>query len=511
MQKLAQVFLTVIDIKTNKINRSKLIALIALEVIIVLFVVLKLSGIKIPYLSSRASNNYSGALADPNKASGAPAVDTIRSVTVYSTSGTLGDSGLYPYLEKTLPAIKANGFNTIWFVTVWTNFDPTPLAPNHQYNSQAFENTRQVLSLLQRNNMRAIIGLNYLGTGWSPDFNNDGRRDATDFCDWLSNPSKYQSFERYTQQFLSEISDYHNIVYPTVFTENSEPCGWADTAHAKQLATLLRSTLGSLPTRMPAKIRPQFTFGYHDYSIINLGWGNGDSPIASPNPYDFVSMVGYGMDNVANNQIAVELDARAARFKNLYPKMPLLIGEAGATNCNNQDANQARVDLQIAAYAKKRNYGLNIWGWQPGPPAGDCNPNLAYGGLALTNQDGSLKKAAKDLKAFFATGTVPTGAAPVISGAGLNTSYNPWVIWVTASNLSANSKIRLLDATGAQWGGDIPTSLSADKSWLSASLPGNSPPSRCNAGKTCNISVQIVDSAQGLVSGSYTLQLPAVQ
>lgn len=311
----------------------------------------------------------------------------IKSVTYYTTLSTT-----YQELQSTLPAIKSTGFNTVWLVNVWSEFNPKPLTTPPVYNEQAFTNLKFVLALLKANNMQVILPLNYLGQGWRPE--------GID-CNWIKNPTMYGAFETYVKEFLTRIVDYHDIVYIMVFTEETEPC--SGLSSWQEHASLLRPTLGSLPTRIPLDLRSKFRIGYHDYSLINLAYSFPDSPIQSPISFDFVSMVAYGLEDKTDSDIKSEVNLRASRFKQLYPNTPLIIGEFGGRACGNDD-NQSRVIINIVSDAMDKGFGFNLWGWKPGPPNQECT-NPVYGGLAITNQDGSLKKAAVEIKTFLTSNT----------------------------------------------------------------------------------------------------------
>jgi hypothetical protein len=314
-------------------------------------------------------------------------VRPFRATTIYILNGTLGTTALQQYLEANLPAIKANGFDTVYLPAVWKDFDPTPLTG--PYNSTAFQNARAALATIDYHGMDAVIGLNYIGVGYAPDFGSVLPQDQA--CDWARTPDVYAAFERYAEQFMRELTDFNDMVYLMVFTESAEGCGLATPEAAQAVATRLRTTLGSLPSRMPASLRRKWRWGYHDYSIVNLGWGNGSSPIMSPNPFDFVSMVAYNVSDIN------ELNTRAARFKALYD-VPLMVGEAGANGCPGATPPQSTVDTQIVTWALDNGYGFNIWGW---PNAGEAECTNVYGGYALTNQDGTPNEAALAIKAIL--------------------------------------------------------------------------------------------------------------
>src|SRR5205807_2357807 len=134
---------------------------------------------------------------------------------------------------------------------------------------------------------------------------------------------------------------------------------------AGELADRLKTTLGSLPERLPPRLRAQFAIGYHDNSLIDLGWSGSKSPIASPDPFNFLSMSVYGLERETPTEIAQDLDARVARFRAVDPTAPLLIGEFGASRCKGGPRNQARVESAIASYAIQHEIGFNVWHWRP--------------------------------------------------------------------------------------------------------------------------------------------------
>lgn len=313
----------------------------------------------------------------------------IRSVTFNIPGEDLGASDqFYNKLSVALPSIKQTGFNAVWLVNWWQVFEPTAL-PQPTYNQDAFTRLKKVLDLLRANNMKAILGVNYIG-GYRPPQGVDGLH-------WIQNPDQYKAFETYLAKYLTEIKSYNDMAYVMVFTENSEPDGMADQSHAQQLANLLRPTLGSMPTRLPQDLRNLFTIGYHDYSTINLGWANGQSPITSPNPYDFVSMVAYGQDLSSYADINTEMAVRAQRFKSLYPNTPLMIGEIGGDYCSNNEQNQARVAGTIVSYALKNSMGSNVWGWTNKGSCGSAENDQ----FSLTNSDGSQRQITSILKRVF--------------------------------------------------------------------------------------------------------------
>jgi len=414
----------------------------------------------------------------------------IKSVTFYDFPAT--NEQRLQHLKEALPQIKASGINTIWLVSSWRTYNPKPLANPPIYSDSEFETLKETLRLLKENNMKVILGLNYLGQGWSPE--------GIDACNWIRNATMYDAFETYVKEFLTRISDYNDSVYILFFTENSVPCGMFNRTNATYVAALLRPTLGSLPSRLPSDLRSKFRIGYHDYTLINLGWAGGDSPIKDPIGFDFLSFVAYYpfYDN-ATMSIQEGMALRVSRFRALYPNTPLIIGEFGASSCgSNGESYQAQIDGALVNYSVSHDFGFNLWGWRPLYPASlECTSPVG-GGLAITNQDGSPKKTVYVLSSIL---------GPKIESGGINTQYQPWAVWLIGKNLNSNLVVQLFDGSST-WGGNRSITLSTDETWLSFQLPSNIPPSGCNIGNSCTISAMLIDQNSGLSSNKFPLTLP---
>lgn len=95
---------------------------------------------------------------------------------------------------------------------------------------------------------------------------------------------------------------------------------------------------------------------------------------------------------------------------------------------------------------------------------------------------------------------------PNIENGGVVITYNPWAVWLKGTNFSKKLLARAYDQ-GSKWGGDIPIVLGSDGNWLSLQLPANSPPSKCNLGKSCTVTLILVNS-QGVSSNEFLLTLP---
>lgn len=271
----------------------------------------------------------------------------LHSVTYYPSPAS--DKELNSWLAE----LKQTGFNSLWLVNAWKDFNPRPLANPPVYDDAAFLRLTQTLDLLRQNNMKAILPLNYVGPA----------PEGINACRWTVDLPMYQAFETYVNEFLRRIEPYSDMVYILFFTEGSEPC--IPGIGAKQMAALLRPTLGSLPQRLDPQLRSKFKIGYHDYSLINLNWASGESPIQMPLSYDFLSGNAYDFETKTDQEIIGGLNSRRDNFKKIYPFTPFIMGEFGAFPCNDSTReNQARVLKTGIQYLLDQNLGFNIWQWQ---------------------------------------------------------------------------------------------------------------------------------------------------
>lgn len=67
-------------------------------------------------------------------------------------------------------------------------------------------------------------------------------------------------------------------------------------------------------------------------------------------------------------------------------------------------------------------------------------------------------------------------SAPVITNAGVVKSYNPWVIWVTGTNLTSPLTIAIYNRDGSLWGYGTGVAYGSGGTNISFSLPSNTPP-----------------------------------
>lgn len=433
----------------------------------------------------------------------------IKSVT-YHVNG-LGKVALKNQLEADIPTIKRAGFNTVWLVYPWVYFDPNPTLTPRTYNQTSFDNLKSTLEVLKRNNMQAILPLQYFGPGWAPTGINSQN--------WIQDPVTYPLYKQFVNEFMRQILPYSNITLLLFHTEGATVGNdWTD---AVKNARSIRATLGNIPTQLDPTLRSKFRIGFHDFILINLDWSTClgtdiksipnhcgssiESPIASPNPFDFISMVGYetlgsfngataSWTQTSNDSIRANLQARADRFRQLYPTTPLIMGEYGYRGCENSPNEQARIVKTATQFALDNAIGFNLWGWKTS--LGECSL-AALDGLAITNQNGTLTPAAKELKQIFNPTTV--------TSASYNTDYSPWAVGVTGLQIDKTTYVNLYK-NDKLWVSRHPAFVAADKSFVSFNLPSNPTP-------TEKIEFALIDdlgfSSNKYLMGSTPLALPS--
>jgi hypothetical protein len=411
----------------------------------------------------------------------------------YSAIRSVAVAPDYALLAQQIPAMKAAGYNTVWLGLVWADYERHVLPAPAVYSDQKFAELRQILDLLRASNMEAILGLDYVWGAGLP-----GAPEGIDAARYLQDPAMLHGFDDYVAQVMTRIQGYADMVHLLVFTEGSEPGPLADYHDPAALCSAFQSSLGSLPSRLPASLRSQFSIGYHDYSLISLNWGNGCSPIRSPIAFDFVSMVQYNMEPYTTAQIAAIMDQRAGWFHALYPTTPLILGEFGTSHCPpNSDAIQASLDGAMSQLAIDRRLGFNMWAWNRLAPGGECAggaPGFGiYDPAATTPAIAALRPV----------------LAPHLTAGGVVTAFEPWAVWLAGQNLTSSTRIQL-SVAGSRWGGDLALTLTPDWSGASFSLPSDIAPLGCNRGQWCNVSAVAVDAMTGLASPALTLAVPPV-
>jgi len=93
---------------------------------------------------------------------------------------------------------------------------------------------------------------------------------------------------------------------------------------------------------------------------------------------------------------------------------------------------------------------------------------------------------------------------PSVSSTGTNTAYNPWVVWVTGSNITSTSTVTVYDSNNQLWGAGTGLAFTGNTG-VNFSLPGNIPPSKCNLTTTCTLTFKIRNEYGQEGTGSFTM------
>jgi len=325
-------------------------------------------------------------------------------------------------LAKEIDKIKAQGFNTVWMggVAIWAQLQPTPGV----WDEARFKNLVAHLELLKKKNMRAIYQLNYVGEGFSPT--------GIDGCYWFDKPDQVQKFSDFTKELAGRLEEYNSMIYYMVYTEQTKSCllkrnlpyyypGYKMesishsssvpitepyTSYQKSDATVvnnfLKASIGSLPQKLPKAIREQMFIGIHDVTV-SRGFITGDTPVQSPNNFDYFSFAFYPDENdiKLNSTYAFalqQLNAGLNRIRAHFPTTPIILGEFGwptwngsqfvaAEHSSGRDATYtAMLDWSIM-----NKIGFNTWAWLP---RFIDNPEQEYStyeeSLQLTLRNGTL-------------------------------------------------------------------------------------------------------------------------
>lgn len=317
----------------------------------------------------------------------------------------------FDLFERDLSRIQALGFNAVWQVfPLFLYVDEA--APELKLNETRMRLFERKLALLRERRMRLLWGLNYFWPTQSPN--------GFDPQNWIHDPERITLFDQMVIALLRRAEPYNDVALPFVFVEGTEPdySLYLDAEALTAYLTDLRHALGELPTRLPAELRAKFRMGFHDYSILTLGWGRGASPLPEQHSFDFLSFNFYPKYGFDPNPIPLlterpdpaafqslvrrELEARIARFTRLYPNTPLLAGETGFSSCYftpGHDATQATAIAALLTAIREKNMGFNLWDFSParGQMADGrpwiCSENHDLG-ASLTKLDGSARLSA---------------------------------------------------------------------------------------------------------------------
>lgn len=359
-----------------------------------------------------------------------PDFKDIRSVTFYPFppfpyEWTRLDESTLESFRADLKKVKALGFNSIWFVIPWKGFEPVALPQeSRQYNQTAFDNLKQVVGILEQENMVAILPINYFGVGWSPQ--------GIDSRKWLFDHQMWGAFYGYVVKLSESLKNYKNVLFllfsegvipgpkyfdflrsdPDVsqhfrnwaFSINSDLSYWNSrwglsykvwkdvlpispsstieyvnqnrwVDHGRWSAYIIRNTLGTL-SDVIKRVNSNAKVGFHDCCILAKGKmfylspGEDQTPVGSPipdvNSFDVFSIASYPNTSFSTSTSywVDNLRYQISNVKNKHPNLPIFIGETGIDTATFNEQQQKEIMRALLKEAESQGIGFNIWAWK---------------------------------------------------------------------------------------------------------------------------------------------------
>jgi len=337
----------------------------------------------------------------------------VRSVSNYLFAE---DAHSVPSWERDLDRMKQSGLNTVWMVNVWADYEPNVDPPT--WREDRVEALRGICAAAKARDMSLILVLAYIGEGWGPqgvdvpvwplverhrlqhlDFLRRMAKETRDFdnvfyllCSeeilpgtLLYSPTKrpecVESFRAWAKQANGDVA-YWNERWGTSYTwEDLSPADttnrprwqlWAD--HSRWHGALMRQLLPPMVSAIREE-RPNAIIGYHDFLLPdkNLGLTVEDGGLPLPSPADFYS-IGYYYDRAMEGGLEANLQAlkdRVARARELYPDLPIFVGELGLDakteppeTRREEEALQADFLVKATDYLRSEKVGFSLWCWR---------------------------------------------------------------------------------------------------------------------------------------------------
>jgi hypothetical protein len=271
-------------------------------------------------------------------------------------------------------------------------------------------------------------------------------------------------------------------------------------------------------------ISPDIRVGYHytDFNFLDTRTSNFtqiDSPLLAGNGFDFVSFPLYDSDPISN-PFKKGTGDYVADAQGVFPGMPVFVGELGSDVCalpgdctytSTAAIASATLDNRQAQFIGRNitsmvglGVGFNIWNLHDFPIGGDSTAGI----LGLLNNDGTSKPSGALVGSILRGSPASLDTlVPQLTTAGVTPGATPWEVWVDGSQLESGD-MAMLVVSGSVWA-NVSTTLAADGTWLSFTLPSDSLPGSCNATSVCPMQVILWSPSAGLYSSPLTLSIPA--
>jgi len=326
-------------------------------------------------------------------------------LTDHQTSWTM--TAWFDALKEDLPRMKAAGFNTVWLVVPWADFQPcvNPLTTRQQ----CYDLLLAVVDYFRGQGMYLILPHPYLGTGWAPT--------GYDYAaEWPFAADYVEAFGDFIYSFVDVIKDYDNVlvlfhhegyfndysvdnpivkqamietyqaINPDIEYWNAE-FGFSYSSFDEipvPSALSLRGTrlfiqhfrlhIPPLIDRLKNELGARCAFGIHDWWYLQ-GFIEVDTCIPGNNNYDVFSSTyypGYGGGNWPwINDPALGLEVYMAREPILQLNIPIIFGEAGLfigdpPVCTPGVTEEIRASWYsgCAEWFLANGIGYNFWSWE---------------------------------------------------------------------------------------------------------------------------------------------------
>jgi hypothetical protein len=322
--------------------------------------------------------------------------------------------------RRDLDRMKVMGFNTVWMVNVWADYEPS--VEPEQWREDRLGALQGICAAARERGMWVVLPLAYIGEGWGPK--------GVDAAIWPLIPKHQQQHLAFLRRLAAATASFDNVFYllcteeilpgtllyqphqrpecvasfrdwarqanpdvaywnrrwGTAFTwQNLTPADtterhhweqWAD--HQRWFAWLMRRLLPPMVEAIHQG-KAGAVVGLHDFlTPLGLDLTAADGALAMPSPFDFYSLGYYydhGMKGGLEANLA-ELTRRVEAIRKLYPGVPLFCGELGLDVVKEPPAARAAEEalqtdflLRATGFLGQQKIGFSLWDWRTVVPA----------------------------------------------------------------------------------------------------------------------------------------------
>jgi len=316
--------------------------------------------------------------------------------------------------QRDLDGMKAAGFNTVWVVNVWAEFQPS--VESGGFSEERLRWLQGVCRAAADREMYVLLVAAYIGEGWGPrgvdvpvwPLIPKHRRQHLEYLRWLAQgvsrfdnvfyllcteeilpatllyqpterPECVAAFRSWAHRTNPDIAYWNgrwgtsytwDTLRPALTTERRTWQTWLD--HNRWFSSIMQ---GVLPSMVEA-IRegaPHAVVGFHDFLIDPaLPQEPHDLPFRPPYPFDFYSIgYYYGHDRGSLEENLKQLGTRVELAEGLYPGLPIFCGEIGLdVRLDSPEVTRTDQELQCRWYREALGYlrglgiGYSIWSWR---------------------------------------------------------------------------------------------------------------------------------------------------